>query len=576
MSTPFPNKYVPLVNGQPVNAATINTPLNTLVQRTIALNEKITNALIGSATLQTEVPIFSSAVIAGMAVYRTAAGVFKAGLATLEIVGDGTTLQPSETAYIWGIVQTKFNSTLGNVVTAGSVRFTETQLRAVMNIGSDDDIPIGLLFLSATPGKAGYLTPTRPPIGITVGDLQGPDGYDGDEPLYTLLVNIGWKDPMEGHIHYHARLDTIDEDGSTNLSTNALDQWEGVDAWEAAHPGHTAPAGAVYRYVHETDDNLKNLWPPIPIGAVHYDIDGVAADLVNNEEILIDTDGIWWMDAIYLPTLYRHDFYYTRMTFKTNGACVTSLTPKDSSITITNSNEEDASVGDLIIGVNLSLDTDTADPNGLALKSVDGLVLANGPVVDGIRISSGSGTITGSSTYSDGSNTYQTGLLSLALTDPTSREGVISFSEIDGLILESINNIDVLTFKKSVAATLKGRISLPGVGLASGVSLKLQFIVWPRAVGTMIDLPMTYLKIAKPTTSPATPSTLVTTYTSITDGLELSGLGAIATTSKYSLFEVALPSTYNPGDIIYFTITRSSSDGYAGDISLLDMRWATV
>ena len=87
-------------------------------QRTDSLNEKISNALIGTTTLAPDVPVAGETKV-GMAVYRNNDGEYHPALAKLEVSADGVTLQPAVSAYVWGIVQYKHNNVLGDVVCGG-------------------------------------------------------------------------------------------------------------------------------------------------------------------------------------------------------------------------------------------------------------------------------------------------------------------------------------------------------------------------------------------------------------------------------------------------------------------------
>lgn len=570
MTTPYPNQINLLSDGQPVSAGTFNGPLSGIIQRTVALNEQITNAMIGSAVVLPSVAMEGDNVKPGMAVYSDSTGVYKPGLASIGYASDGYTIVPAPCAYVWGIVQSKNTTTSGTVITSGSVRFTEAQLRSILLIGALDPIPTGLLFLSATPDKQGYLTPIKPPIGVTVGVLRGPDGVDASgNSLYTLIVNIGWKDFMEGHIHYHVKLQNYY--ASSNASSNPNDFWESAAAY-TSRTGKAALAGALYRYRHDLDTNLNTLWPPIPIGSVAYELDGITEDLIAGDYVVVNNDGIWWTNSHYGPHLFRHDFYFTKMTFQTGKSVVTSITAGDNSVAITDLDGKSASTGDLKLNFNVALSTNDVTPNGKALKSLNNLVFGTGPVIDGIRVSGGSVYVTGSNNFTYNTKTYQSGLIDISIADPSSREGTVNFVDISNLVVESVNGIDVLTFKRATTAVLKCKFTIPSTGVGSSLSAKIQFIVWPRATGTMTDLAATYLRIPKPSLSPSV-STLSTSYAAVSGGLALSGIGAVSNTSTYALFEMTLPGTYAAGDTVYFTVSRPSSDSYAADISILDMRW---
>lgn len=574
MTTPFPYEYTPLADGQPVAASTFNDPLNILKQRTVSLDELVKNSLIGRAIMQPSAPLQGDNVKLGMAVYRDSTGVFKPGLASLVPYGSPSTLGMADSCFVWGVVQQKYTSTLGNIVTCGSMQLSSVDLHAIMPIGANDPIPTGVVYLSATANQAGYLTTVKPAFGIAIGDLQGPDGVneDGDD-LYTLFVNIGWRSPSEQHIHYGTQLSVADKGAWVTTSADSP-AWISQATWDVANPTKLAPPNAKYRYNIEKDTNLAPIWPAIPIGAVAYDVTGVAADLVGNAQVLINSNGIWWMSNTD-PLTVRHDLYFTRMTFKTATNMVTSLTAADASVTITDADGNPASVGDLKIGAGFDITAlGTDNITGIAVKSNTATQLGYGPVIEGIRSLSGNITVTGAGSFTDSGHTYQKGLMTINFTSPSSRDGLINFDELDGVRVETINGVNYLTFKAGVAASVRSRISLPAANVPVDSTLTFKFTVSGTAAGTMPTLAMTYL-IIPAAAALNTLYTLDTSYTAFGTGLALGAFGVIPSSPvKYGQAMVALPDTVNPGDTVYITMARTNSDGYSGDIRIIDQRWS--
>ena len=519
MSTPFPFNYTPLSDGQPVKASTFNDPLSVLEQRTISLNELVRNSMIGRAIVQPSAPVQGDNVKVGMAVYRDSTGVFKPGLAKLTAYGSPSTLGMDPSCIIWGVVQHKYSSTLADIVVCGAMRLNVDELHAIMPIEANNAIPTGPVYLSATANQAGYLTTVKPPFGIVVGDLQGPDGVDENgKNVYTLFVNVGWRSPSEQHIHYGTRL-LVANKGAWVSATSTSPSWISKSTWEAANPTKLAPSGAQYRYNIENDPNLGPIWPAVPIGAVAYDVNGVAADLINHPQIQITDNGIWWMDAGNDVLNYRHDLYFTRMTFKTASNMVTSLVAADSSVNILDASGNAASVGDLKISAGFNIaNLGTSNLTGQAVKTNTGTGLGYGPVVEGIRSLSSNLVLSGGSTFTDGGNTYQKGLVLLNFIAPNSRDGVVQFDELDGVKVETVAGINYLTFKANTVAKIRARISLPLSSIPAASTLKFRITAVGTAAGTMPELAMTYLVIPA-AASLNTLYSLSTTYTNFVNGL---------------------------------------------------------
>jgi len=550
MTTPYPQGFSDIQNGEAVSAGVTNRPLNTLRQRTTSLDEKISNALIGSTTVARDVPLAGETTV-GQAVYRDNDGVYRPALSALEPGSDGVSLQPAISSYVWGVVQYKHTNVLGNVVYNGHLTIREDDLADSIIGGA---AVTGPLYLSGTPGKKGFLVQQSPPFGFIVCVVTGPHGADTDgTDLYQMYVNPGWKNPLEGHIHYHARLSNLET--PTDWGTPSVD----------------APVGAVYEYVIASDTVLSKIWPPIPIGAVHFDIDGVAQDLINEGVITINADGIFWNDAVNDPSDYTYiDFYFTRMTFKTGSALVTSLTPANATITIQDLNGDDATTGDLVIKANPVLDDgEVDDTSHLAFKSIDvnGVTLNKGPVVVGVK-SSNTDTlvITGGTALSAPNADYLAGLLTLTVSDPSTREGPVEFNALDNVSLETSGDIYYLELASGLDSSIRGRFCVPTIAPAGNLDIQIRFVVLALANGTMPDLALEYL-VLNPTTTPAT----ITTTLASLGNLALSAAGAVTTGQAFEKLSPAFTAT--AGDIVIFRIIRTDADGYGGSIGLIDQRW---
>jgi len=551
MSTPFPNELRLIVNGDPVAATIVNSPLMSLGQRTQSLKEAIDNALIGSATVLREQPLAGDFVKVGMAVYQDANGVFQPGIVDFDYVG-GNATSLKDSAYVWGILFKKNTPTSGDIVTNGVLLVSAYSLGLIVDGGV---ARAGPLFLTARNGSEGKLTYQKPAVGIAVGFAQGPDAEDN----YRIVVNIGWDNPLEAHIHYGTRV--------SNSSSN----WQSAAAWAAAN-SRVAPTGSVWRYLHENDSGLATLWPPIPISAVAYDLNGTAADLVLSDQIRIDDDGIWWMTSSNSFAAYRHDFYFTRMSFKTNLNVVTALHSNSAQLTVTNAAGVSSNVGSLYIDLDLSLGSTSSNVYGSAVKEVDGTTVKVGPVVDGIRTDTPEYlTVTSDATFVSGGNTFHKGLTKLTVQPPTApREGLVEFVNLSNVDVENFNNTFYLAMKQSVVGEITSKLHLPVVGVPEDVDTTIELTILGRIVGTTPTLSIDYMVIPYQAAA-GTPSAIPTTFTSAGT---VTGV-AIATINSYYRTSFTIPVTMHPGDILYYRITRNGTAGYSGDIGIMAQRWST-
>lgn len=556
MATPFPRNVRYVQTGDPVSAGVVNNPLESLVRRTDSLRERMDSALLGAALVDLDVAIESSAVLPGMAVYRDAAGVYRPALATVEEANN--VLQLADSGYPWGLVALKSTNTLGHVVLTGLIQLTLAQVEAITDSG---EVELGLLFISATPGNAGKLTSSQPPIGVPVCMLTGPVGTndDGDE-LYSLMVAPGWRNPFENHIHYAARLATDTTNGSSNP------EWQAIAAWELA-TGLEAPAGAVYRYTHERQDDLSAIWPPVPIGAVHFDIDGISSDLLNGVPVLVNDLGIFWTSGSDNPDDFdRHDLYFLRMTFKNNTSVVTRLRPLDASVTIENEDGDPAEVGELYIGVNVDIDNTSSNAYGQAVKDLSGLTGEIGPVVDGVRSgtpSTLSAVGTGSFVYEG--YTYQKGPTTLTVLPSDSRERGVSSIELDNVQVQTSDPVTYLALP-STGGSLVGRIEVPEIGIDTQLDVTLVVELWARAAGNMPDLTVEAVVVSPLTTTPAVVNPSLASVGTLDLPSGVSNNHAFRRT-------IELAAAVEPGSIVYFSLARAGSDGYSGDVGVLALKW---
>jgi len=119
-----------------------------------------------------------------------------------------------------------------------------------------------------------------------------------------------------------------------------------------------------------------------------------------------------------------------------------------------------------------------------------------------------------------------------------------------------------LGMPSGIASSVRYKFKLPGSGgLPSSPTLKLR--LWLTGDATTTNFPalvVSYRRLPRATTQAAIPSS--DTYLSFTTGMALSTDNYIEKTSaSFSVSE---------SDVVLFTISRSASDGYLGEIGILD------
>lgn len=544
MSTPFPPIVQLYRKNEKVIADILNRPLTQLDQRTKSLNEQLQGSKINSSLVLYGVTLSGENVKTGSPVWKDDVGVFNPAFAELKLSNDNITYELSDSALPWGVVQDKLSSTTGNVLLYGIMELSESRLLDILLENTPKD---GVVFISATPNTEGKLTYRRPPYGVAVGLVKKTNQLNNQgEPVYNFLVCPRWNDPYEDHIHYRA-----------NLSTD-------MAMWDNSFDSGLAPAGALFRYKVEDDDDLNKLWPPIPVNAAHIERDGVTANTTDNDpEIVVDPYGIWWIDYENDPNDYsRIEIYYSRMTFKTSNAVVTSLAPGNDAVKIINAFGDDAKTGDLEISFNFTIDEDVSEVEGLAVKEIEGATVKYGDVVDSLSTS----TPQVVQLLGPEAGTGKKGNVEINVYPLPLRESGMSFSELNNVEIESSGGVFYLLLNKN--GTMISRFRIPTATGEGEFDCVINLNIWARSAGTMpATLGLDYLIITD-VPDVSSPSPFVPSYEAGTISMPTGSRSA----GDMFVASGVLGDKVKPGDIVFIRLSRGS-DSY-GNIGIVDQWWS--
>lgn len=302
--------YRQIVDGQQVRASVTNRATDDIFQQLLYLKNNLDAATAGKALVLPD-QTMSATLTAGMAVYLDTSRVWQGAIAELSNTPNSSLFQLTKKAYVTGVVTAKGSPTNGTVAIQGEVLFSQNDILSVIEGTYESG---AIYYLSPyTPGK---ITKSKGVAPVRVCLINGPDANN----KYRVLINPDQHAILESHGHYRFTLvdapagepncvpgkagfmwGDLEPDGPypgivhevINPDT-ALRGWLPAD--NAAFDGLDVPDGAKFGYNIAMDDELAELWPPLPITGVTVEVDGI--DVVD-DTVIINSDGIWWMDNTY-------------------------------------------------------------------------------------------------------------------------------------------------------------------------------------------------------------------------------------------------------------------------------------
>lgn len=572
----WPSEVHPVRDGEQVKAEVTNRYPGELDQRTQYLKTLVDAIEEGSILIARDQPL-EAATQVGHAVYlNTDTQVLTRALAAVEPDPSGKYIRVADSAHVVGIVYNKTSATLGDVLLLGRINDFDFS-----NAVDTPTVP-GAYYLSATvPGK---LVHQSPPVSVYVAYLDGQNG---------AFVQPTPKDMLEDHIHYRFELSTLEAQDETDKG------WLPAD-----NPifGGLAPEGAVYGYNISQHPELRAVFPPIPpshasiVRFVSEQSDRVALgnELICTGEcslVTVDYNGIWWMTDSEVPwgsgytsspnvgcSDIRMVLWFTRMTFKTDESVVTSLRPGTGSpIVFRDANGREAVRGALFAYLDMVFsegESGNADCRGFAFKEIDGLLFKRGPVVSEIRSASDAINVSGTSSVVIGNTVYHHGTVTLdfAMDETAEREGFVQVVGMNNSRQVEYENVLYIGFPQGRESSVRLKIHLPSA-LPPNPLMYLELRVLGRVAGTLPDLTASYRRISDPggCTTPLALPIADTDLPNISfSGCTLPGINYYISVET-DRFSVAAK------DLVYVTIGRSgSSDGYNGEVGLLEIRWRVV
>lgn len=579
--------------GDPVSAGVTNRPLQTIDQNVRYLWEVLQAAAVGSTVYARRVTVEPEMLKGHAAFYNATTQRFERGLAQLETDSATGMLVTSASTQVWGVVAIKHNSTLADILLFG---YDDIDISAAI----DGEVVAGVYYLSAqTPGK---LTRQKPPVSVPV--LRA----DGAGKVFVVPQFV---DLLDKHKHYRFELacqpagDTIPPaPGDRHVVTDADSNRPG---WLPADHGSfngKAPAGAAFGYNLNAHPSLKAVWPPLPTNQASLEWDkGEDASLGlrgvplgSDGLVVIDRNGIWWMSDCYgdapwpvgfnsavsasgfsdspdieCPRLLRMRLllWFTKVDFVTDASMVTSLRSKTARIKVYCAGTTTPAVsGDLELDLDLNLVVKDDERGYLAFKRLDGSNIMRGPVVEGIYALTSNVVLTGpASSLSDPEDEESPlmyhGPVGVSVLPQTTQELEVQLYRLLGATEEFFQNTPYLAFASGDEQAYRGKIYVPSTLGLTTPKLKFRFRILGRVIGTLPSLTLTARRLLRPSGETALPLDAAEFAVTI-DTAQAISLANNYIEVESDVLDIAA------GDLVFFTLTRSASDGYAGEVGVLD------
>ncbi len=574
-------------NGEDATAAAVNRASRALESRTNYLKTRQDLAEAGETLITYDAALHPDLLV-GQPVYWNADSLrFEAAVAAA-VVEEGE-LRASPASACVGVVYRKELADKGWVLLAG---------RAELDLANavDGEILPGFYYLSGA--VAGKLVRQSQPVTVSVLCADGAG---------TVYVLPQARNVLDAHVHYRFELTcrpagSADqpEVGGRHVIKTANPDFPG---WLPAAGMAGAPPHAAFGYNLEAHPELKAAWPPVPAteaSLVWFKGDGSGGTQVADGAsglVVFNARGIWWMSDCYgdvpWPTAtstsnssypaepekpssagpecgrwdgMRLQLYFSHPRFATDRAAVTSLESRSGSpISFVDAvSGLPATSGALVALFEAENRVASSDNDGgVAFKALDssGRFLV-GWVAEGVRSGNSNLTVSGTRTKTIGGLSYHQGLLTLTANfEPPTRDLPLSVARLNDVRERYYNELLYLGFPAGQESDVRVKLRIPVAGLPANPKLRLRTQVLGRAAGTLPDLGVSYRVV------PAAPAN---TALPLTDSaLGYASSGAIGVDEYRQVDSDGF--TVAAGDVVFLSIARSASDGYGGEVGLLDV-----
>lgn len=522
-----------------VRAEDTNRPLEQLDSRTGYLFEAIQAASLGELILARNVTL-SEALSPGAPVwFDTSDGLWKPATAVLTVSEGNDFGFAAEESEVRGLVLVNHlgAGNTADVALYGRIR-SDWAIDWDLVTAEGDDTP-ARYYLSTEEGK---ITRTRNVLSVEIGVL----GADG-----SMVFTPNITGNLRSHLHLRFPLEAVQ---AMNLTQ---------PGWGAAGLFANAPVGAAYGYNLSQNSDLSAKFPPMPIDNYFMSYNGVG---LSTETVLVDANGIWWMDAVNTPfalgdhvytdsVTHYFEFWMMQLNFgaKIVNTLREGLTGNPAGTLPVRVRALDGSSsdnGDLQLYLDQSVRTQTPseDESAYAYKNITGVRAFKGPVIS--RLIPGIGvSIQGSHGDSE------TGFFGVVSVSSSAALQSVLNSSPTLVALKNARedffnlNIPVINLPNSRVSSFKLKIPIAPY-LPSGLSLTLRLGVLSASLfSTTVQL---YRMVVTPGVAvPSAPTLHQNLPVSVTPGNQ----------NKLLLFNSSPITGLQPGDLLFLDVSKDVAIG---------------
>jgi hypothetical protein len=593
MASSWTNKVEHVRDGEPVEARVDSRPTRALENQSRYLKDRIDGIENRESLVIFEAAVEPDAIL-GMAVrWNGDLARFERALAEFKFNRENGVLETSPLSEVIGVVGYKHSSTIADVIIFG--RYT-LDIEAV--IDDESGVTPGRYFLSGkTKGKL-----SKKPAIADVAVLHA----DGSGSVY---IQPQLRDGPSNHVHYEFEL-SLEPCGDSPAPApggtySIINVDDGIRGWlPASHSSFNglAPTGAAFGYNIKEHQALYNVFPPMPAESSSItlfknetDGNGVELPLGTTGLVYIDINGIWWMSDCYGDVPWSNYLGSSSMSQASTPECprdtsrklllrfakssysmertvVTSLDAVvGSGLSIIGCyDNKAANTGPLKIDLDLGLAISSNTTLGsLVFKEVDSNKFKRGRIVEGLVAADNSVSI--SSTHSrlldpldEGSDTVHQGIITIS----TNLESVERFLQPQVVRLSDAKeryyqDVMYLAFPPSQVSSIRLKILVPHADtLSASPEVKLRLRIIGRTSGTLPSLSASYRILPNPVGSG------VVALPTTDSALPISTSHAISSNEYISVDSDTV--AVDGQDIVFFTISRASGDGYAGEVGIIE------